>query len=233
VLVGAMIPLAPPIPMGEQQLAFHLFGQVDAGALYILASIWVSAILLTLVERGGLRTGGSILDIASRTLLSALPLLLIVLSLIVAGGAVDPRGEGSLHLGALIALQGRWGGVRWLAMGQPLAFILWLACAPLVSGEAQAHGTLAKHAMSLNLTLLTGALFVGGWQGPWVESTPWLGLLYTGLKVLTITFVGAWAAASLARPALEHRVRTAWTVYTPLSAANLIVTAVVTVLRSS
>jgi NADH-quinone oxidoreductase subunit H len=78
----------------------------------------------------------------------------------------------------------------------------------------------------LNLALLTSALFLGGWQGPFVGGLGWLGLLYTLLKVLCLTFVQTWVATSVPRVGIGRWMQTAWMVYTPLSALNLMITAV-------
>jgi NADH-quinone oxidoreductase subunit H len=233
ILAGALIPLAPQMQVGEQQLAFHLFGQADAGVLYALSALWMGAKLLAIAKAGSPADQTWVRHLADTTLLYALPVVLIALSLIVTSGAVNPRGEGTLHLSTLIGLQNRWAGFRWLGILQPLALGLWLVCTWELFQGAQTRATLAGQVLSLNVVLLTGALFLGGWQGPFVERWGWLGILYTLSKVLFLTFVHTWVAASTPRAALARRMQIVWRICTPLSALNLVVTAVVVALQQT
>jgi NADH:ubiquinone oxidoreductase subunit H len=232
ILTGALIPLTPPIQIGQQQLAFSLFGQSRADMLYVIAVLWASLLLLTTAERRHPTDQAEARRIAGTSLLCALPVVLIVLSLIATGGAISSHGEASLHLGTLIELQDKWGGLQWLGLLQPLAFVLWLACTSALRLGAQARATMAGQVTRLNLALLTCALFLGGWQGPFVESLGWLGLLYTLLKLLCLTFIQVWVATSIPRAAMSRWMQTVWTVYTPVSALNLMITAAVVVIQS-
>jgi NADH:ubiquinone oxidoreductase subunit H len=234
-LSGAAIPLAPEIQIGHWKVSPHLLGNAQAALLYVLASEWIGTGLLTLAGRGsvrqpartGWRAGGLLL-------LDALPVALITLSLVVTSGALDVRREGSLRLTRLVALQGEglargidWSNVRWWAAFQPFVMPLWLACTMPFRPGFGTRMTFAWQAQALNRALLTSALFLGGWQGPFVEQCAWLGLPYTAIKAGIVTSVWVWACASLPLSDLVVRMRVVWRVFVPVAALNLLLTSVI------
>ena len=220
-LGGAAIPLAPEIRFGDSQIAFHLFGDADSALLLSLAAIWIGAGLLSIAGQGHRSTCAAARRLAGTTLLYALPMILLVPGLSVAGSTVRSGGEGSLSLNRLIAFQGGWNGLRWAGFLQPLAGLLWLACLVPLSPAAQQRTTLAWQVTALNRALLSGAVLLGGWQGPFVGQVAWLGLLYTALKVAAFTLVQIWIEASLPGAGMHRRAQTVWTVMVPLAAINL------------
>jgi len=228
-LAGATIPLASEIRTGSWALPFHLFGNADAGLLFVLALGWISIGLLALAGRSTDRRLGraAVRDIVGKLLLAVVPIILIALSLVMTAGSLHARQEGSLSLTTLIELQAGWGGLRWLGIFQPLALLLWLPCAALVRPEVRTRATLACQTEVLNRALLTSALFLGGWQGPFAEQFVWLGLVYTAMKVSIVTFLWVWARSSLPMIDLTTHARAMWQVFAPLAAINLLLTAVI------
>jgi NADH-quinone oxidoreductase subunit H len=155
-----------------------------------------------------------------------------VLAVVTTGGALSPNGEGSLRLDRLIDAQAGWSGMRWIGILQPLALLLWLSCTSFVLRGLEAQQTLVGQVTRLNCALLGAALFMGGWQGPFVDRVAWLGVTYTSAKVLCFTFAWTWIAASLPRRALLRHTEVTWQLYVPLSALNLLITAIVVAVGS-
>ncbi|MGQ0602731.1 MAG: NADH-quinone oxidoreductase subunit NuoH [Anaerolineales bacterium] len=75
---------------------------------------------------------------------------------------------------------------------------------------------------------LTAALFLGGWQGPWVEQYPLLGVAYFLLKSFAVYFIIILARATLPRIRIDHMLDLNWKFLVPLSVASIIITMVVT-----
>jgi NADH:ubiquinone oxidoreductase subunit H len=226
---GMAIPLAPEIAVGKWRVPFHILGNASVSLLYVLAMGWVSAGLLALSSAPGIPRPGRwpAWRAVGMLLFSALPVFLIVLNLLLTANALHAGRESSLSLATLIALQGRWRGVRWLGILQPLAFLLWLACSAPPHPGTQMQGTFAWQVLATNWTLLTAALFVGGWQGPFVDRHAWLGFTYTAAKVGTVTFLWTWVRATFPYPDLFVQARAMWRAIVPLGALNLVLTAAI------
>jgi NADH-quinone oxidoreductase subunit H len=224
-----MIPLAPQIQIGERVLSFHVFGNTSAGLLYVLALEWISVGLLIVAERD---TGSPRHNVAlvGKSLLAILPTSCIVLSLILTAGTLHARQRGSLNLVTLVELQGEWRGLRWLGIFQPLSLLLWLICTAPLRSLVQTRATFARQVHALNRTLLASALFLGGWQGPFVGQRFWLGLAYTAIKVGGITFLWVWTWSSSPQPGMSMSTRTVWQILVPLAVINFLLTATVIVL---
>jgi NADH:ubiquinone oxidoreductase subunit H len=213
-LASAVIPLAPGVgPLAD----------ANAGALYALAA----TVFLVLASPEHLAQ-----DRSAKVLLTALPLILILLTVTATGGALGAHGEGSLRLDRLIEAQAGWNGLRWIGILQPLGLLLWLSGISFLLRGAGMRPTLAGQVARFTCALLSAALFLGGWQGPFVHRAAWLGLLYTGAKVLCLTFIWSWAAVSLPRRSLSRHIETVWLLHAPLCALNLVVTAIIVAVGS-
>ena len=227
-LAGMAIPLAPDTVAAGQRLPGHVLGEMDASLLYALAVGWIGAGLAAWDGGAGVLQPGHLLPwrIAGASLLRALPALPIALSLILSAGALY-RQASALSVPAMIAAQGGWQGMRWLAFLQPLALVLWLACTSPLPPAAQGQQALAWQVQALNWTLVTVALFFGGWQGPLTERYAGLGFLYTAAKAGLVTFVWTWVRANWPAAALLAQARAVWRVVMPLAALNLALTAAI------
>jgi NADH-quinone oxidoreductase subunit H len=64
--------------------------------------------------------------------------------------------------------------------------------------------------------LLGATLFLGGWNGPGVESYPALGVLYLALKGLFVYFLFVWARATFPRIRIDQMLNFNWKLLTPL-----------------
>jgi NADH-quinone oxidoreductase subunit H len=206
------------------RLPFHLLGDADVGLLWALALGWLSTVLLVLSREDRFGEGHGI-EACGRGLLQQLPLLLLACSVVLTGGALHPLRRGGLRVATLVEAQGGWAGCRWVGLFQPLALVVWLACASLAQPGDRARTTVMGQVQALSQALLAAALFMGGWQGPLVQRFAWLGLAYTALKVGVVVFVWTWVRASLPRAGLRVSVRNARGVWVPLAMVNLALTA--------
>jgi NADH-quinone oxidoreductase subunit H len=121
--------------------------------------------------------------------------------------------------------------MQWIAYLQPVALLLWVNCTAPPTLDPQASARIPGRLQALNYDLLTSALFIGGWQGPFVERVPWLGLVYSALKIGLLAFLRTWIGASLPISRLRVHSRRIWVWCTPLSALNLLITAIYVALR--
>lgn len=73
---------------------------------------------------------------------------------------------------------------------------------------------------------LIATLFLGGWNGPWVEQVPLLGVLYFYIKTFLGYFVISWIRLSVPRIRIDQMMAFNWKFLTPLALVILMVTAV-------
>ncbi|MQA04128.1 MAG: NADH-quinone oxidoreductase subunit NuoH [Streptosporangiales bacterium] len=86
---------------------------------------------------------------------------------------------------------------------------------------------LAEYAGIVVVAALTTVLFLGGWKGPFLDTE--LGWLWTGVKLLLVSFVMIWLRVSFPRLREDQLQRLAWVGLVPLALAQLLLTAIVRV----
>jgi NADH-quinone oxidoreductase subunit H len=79
---------------------------------------------------------------------------------------------------------------------------------------------------TLTLSALISSLFLGGWQGPFVEQVPILGVAYLFIKAFFLYWVIMWIKYSMPRFRIDHMLSFNWKFLTPLSLVILFVTAI-------
>jgi NADH-quinone oxidoreductase subunit H len=84
----------------------------------------------------------------------------------------------------------------------------------------------AEFLHAFTIAAITTALFLGGWQGPWADLYPLLGLLYFFIKTGLVYFVVVWIRGSFPRIRIDQMNALNWKFITPLALLALIVTAV-------
>lgn len=228
---GAFVPLAPNVVIAGRSGPLHLFGGADAGVFIALALSWLNVGFLSWSRRRWQGEDAAIQRVAGLTLCQSLPTLLLVLSVFAIGSAISPYAQVGFRISELIDVQRQWNGMRWIAYLQPVALLLWISCTAPPITDPQTAALIPGCLSVLNYDLLTSALFFGGWQGPFVEQVPWLGLIYSALKVGVLAFLRTWIAASLPASQLRAYSRRIWTWCTPLSALNLFIAVTVVALR--
>jgi len=72
------------------------------------------------------------------------------------------------------------------------------------------------------ICVITAILFLGGWQGPFVDDLPVLGVIYLAIKSLFLYFVHMWIRFTVPRLRIDHMLAFNWKFLVPLSIANLL-----------
>ncbi len=248
----AVIPLAGQpftLPFSEQLLGTPIVvtpwvADVNIGLLYLLAigslgtygvilGGWSSNNKYSLL--GGLRTSAQMLSYE-------LPLGVALLSVVLM--------TGTLQLNEIVQMQGRFWGLGWFIFVQPIAFLIFFISGlaeagrspfdlpetenELIGGFVTEYGGMkfglffgAEYIHVIVLSSMVATLFLGGWNGPFVEQVPFLGLFYFLLKVAVMVFVVIWVRTSVPRVRFDKMMRFCWQFLLPLGLANLAVTALV------
>ncbi|MFM8321820.1 MAG: NADH-quinone oxidoreductase subunit NuoH [Chloroflexota bacterium] len=157
---------------------------------------------------------------------------------------------GSLGLGDIVSTQQKIG---WFVLYQPLGAILYLIAAlaeinrqPFDMPEAEqelvagyhveysgmkfAMFMLTEYTKMIVVAAIAATLFLGGFDGPFVQQIPWLGPLYLLIKVVLLMFVVIWIRATLPRIRYDQLMALGWKVMLPLALFNVFATAVIMVL---
>jgi NADH-quinone oxidoreductase subunit H len=136
---------------------------------------------------------------------------------------------------------------------QPVAFVIFLLAsmaeinrAPFDMPEAEQELTagyhteysgmkfalffMAEYIKMIAVSMIGVTLFLGGYQGPFLDQFPFLGPIYFLLKTGIWLFFIVWLRATLPRIRYDHLMMLGWKVLFPLALLNLVITAVVIVL---
>jgi len=84
----------------------------------------------------------------------------------------------------------------------------------------------AEFLHAFTISALTATLFLGGWQGPWAELYPLLGLFYFMIKTSIIYFIVIWIRGSFPRIRIDQINNLNWKFITPIALATLILAAI-------
>ncbi|HEV8567935.1 MAG TPA: NADH-quinone oxidoreductase subunit NuoH [Actinoplanes sp.] len=228
-LVLLAIPLGPglvgqPLDVG----LFFVLAVLGVGVVAVLMSAWASANKYSLL--GGLRG-------AAQLLAYELPLVL--------AAASPAMAAGTLSLPGIVEAWSPW----WLLWQLPAMLVFFasgvaeirrppfdmpIAESELVFGYMTeytglrfAFFLLAEYVGIVVIAALTTVLFLGGWHGPFAAELGWL---WTLIKVFAVSFVIIWLRVSYPRLREDQLQRLCWLVFVPLALAQLVLTAVVTVL---
>lgn len=163
---------------------------------------------------------------------------------------------GTLQLPDIVEQQaGTWFGFlpRWNIFPQFLGFVLLLIGAtaevnraPFDLPESEQELTAGYHteyggmrftaffmAEYVNVVVAAAVattLFLGGWQGPFVEQVPLLGLLWFAVKVFAFVFLFIWMRATVPRVRFDQLMDLGWKVLLPLALLNLAITSAMVLL---
>ncbi len=231
--------------------SFTLFGQtitpyvadVNVGLLYILAiaSLGTYGIVLAGWSSNNKYSLLGALRTSSQMLSYELPMGITLVSVLLIAG--------SLSLVDIVRAQ----RVVWFVILQPIGFIIYFICGlaeagrspfdlpetenELVSGFATEYGGIkfalffmGEYIHMITVSALASHFFLGGWNGPFVDQIPILGLVYFVIKVAVVIFLIVWVRASLPRVRYDQLMGFCWKFLLPLSLLNLAVTAVVVML---
>ncbi len=240
----AVIPIGPNITVAGYTITFYI-ANVNIGFLYILAvaSIGTYGVVLAGWSSnnnysiiGALRTSA---QMVSYELPMGIILVAIVLTTTLATGV------GSLSLVDLVLTPRPWWLWLWLWLAFPIFFITMLAETnrspfdlpetenELVAGFQTEYGGMkfalffmAEYIHMITASAIMVTVFFGGWQGPFVDQFPLLGVGYFVIKVILILFLFIWVRASVPRVRYDQLMQFCWKFMFPLSLVYLAVTAV-------
>ncbi len=237
----AVIPIGPSLTIFGRTIDLYV-ADVNIALLYILAiaSVGTYGIILAGWSSnnnysilGALRTGAQMISYE-------LPMGILLASILIITGTLSLRGiiETPRPL--------------WQSLWILVAFIPYFICAlaetnrspfdlpetenELIAGFQTEYGGIkfALFFMSEYINMITSSaimttLFFGGWQGPFVQQYPLLGLLYFFLKVVALLFLFIWVRASIPRVRYDQLMRFTWKFLLPVSLLYLAATAVLKV----
>jgi NADH-quinone oxidoreductase subunit H len=161
--------------------------------------------------------------------------------------------SGTLDLYDMVGQQGGyWFYVipRWNIIPQFLGFVIYLISAiaetnrvpfdlpeaetELVAGFHTEYSAMkfafffmAEYVNMFTVSMLATTLFLGGWQGPFVETFPPLGVLYFLIKVVFFLFLYIWLRGTLPRFRFDQLMDFGWKFLLPVAILNVILTATV------
>src|SRR5438477_1018344 len=158
--------------------------------------------------------------------------------------------SGTLDLYSIVEQQaGHLGVTGWnLFWVQPLGFLVYLIAAiaetnrvpfdlpeaetELVAGFHTEYSAmkfalffLAEYVNMLTVSMLATTLFLGGWNGPGVQSYPILGIFYFLIKIIFFLFLYIWLRGTLPRFRFDQLMSFGWKFLLPVAILNIILTA--------
>jgi NADH-quinone oxidoreductase subunit H len=167
--------------------------------------------------------------------------------------------SGTLDLYTVVEQQGGWFGLRWniwdfSRVPQFIGFITYLISAiaetnrvpfdlpeaetELVAGFHTEYSALkfalffmAEYVNMFTVSMLAATLFLGGWQGPFVEQVPLLGIFYFLGKVVFFLFLYIWLRGTLPRFRFDQLMNFGWKFLLPVALFNVVLTATVLFFR--
>ncbi len=241
-IVTAVIPWGETVNLFGRQVPLHI-ADVNVGTMYIMAVTSISVYGITLAgwssnnkyaALGGLRATAQMISYELALGLSMLgPVLL----------------AGSMSM--LDITRAQHG--LWYVVLQPVAFLIYFTAsiaeinrAPFDMPEAEQELTagyhveysgmkfalffMAEYIKMIAISMIGASLFLGGFNGPFVDQLPGLGPLYLFIKILVWLFVLIWVRATLPRIRYDKLMALGWKVMFPLALLNVLVTAVLVVL---
>ncbi|MBC7909026.1 MAG: NADH-quinone oxidoreductase subunit NuoH [Pyrinomonadaceae bacterium] len=235
-------PFGPTVTLpwiGEIPLTIARF---DVGLLYVLGITSVGVYGIALAGwssnnkyslMGGLRASAQLISYELSLGLSLVGVILM---------------SGTLDLASIVEQQTGWYGMKWNIIFQPLGFIIYLISAiaetnrvpfdlpeaetELVAGFHTEYSALkfalffmAEYVNMFTVSMLATTLFLGGWNGPFVSSLPWLGPFYFLGKVIFFLFLYIWIRGTLPRFRFDQLMDFGWKFLLPVAILNIILSA--------
>jgi NADH-quinone oxidoreductase subunit H len=211
---------------------------------------------------GGLRS-------AAQMISYELPLVLSLIPVIMLTSVLGKGGIGSISLGQIIQAQlNPWW--LWFVLIQPLGLLIYYTCglaetnrtpfdlpeaeSELVAGYLTEYSGLrwamfflGEYANMVIVSVITTALFLGGWSGPGADQGFWVNQAHLGdflggvvfnvfavfwfmVKLWTVIFIFVWIRATLPRLRADQLMRFAWLVLMPITLANILISGLVLLL---
>ncbi len=241
-IITAVIPWGDTLTIGGTKITLYLT-DVNIGILYLMAVTSISVYGITLAGwssnnkyalLGGLRATAQMISYELALGLSFVGPILIA---------------GSMSLLDIVKAQS---SIPFILL-QPAGFIIFFLAslaevnrAPFDMPEAEQELTagyhveysgmkfalffMAEYIKLIAVAMIGSTLFLGGYQGPFVDQFPILGPVYLFAKVIIWLGVFIWLRATLPRIRYDRLMAFGWKIMFPIALLNVLVTAVVLVL---
>lgn len=244
----AVIPVGPDLNLFGRQVSLYI-ADVNIGFLYVLAvaSVGTYGVILAGWSSNNNYSLLGALRTAAQMVSYELPLGIILVAVVLT--TTLATGEGSLSLVGLVQQPRPWWVWLWLWLAFPIFFICMLAETnrspfdlpetenELVAGFQTEYGGIkfalffmAEYIHMITASAIMATVFFGGWQGPFVDRWPALGILYFVVKVILVLFLFLWVRASVPRVRYDQLMHFCWKFLFPVSLVYLAITAVVVAL---
>ncbi|HZS46652.1 MAG TPA: NADH-quinone oxidoreductase subunit NuoH [Blastocatellia bacterium] len=233
----AVIPFGPTV----RGIDLHITA-LNVGLLYLFAITSVSVYGIVLAGWssnskypliGGLRSSAQMVSYE------------LALSLSIIGVLLQAN---TLDLSEIVRMQSGWHWYIWWY--QPIGFVIFFIASlaetnripfdlpeaetELVGGFHTEYSSMkfamffmAEYANLVTAAALATTLFFGGWNGPFVDKFPILGLFYFVIKVGIFLFIHIWVRATLPRYRYDQLMNFGWKVLLPLALVNLVLSATI------
>ncbi len=236
--VYAVIPFGPEVSLFGQRVPLYL-ADVNVAILLVLAtsSIGVYGIILGGWSSNSKYSLLGCLRSSAQLISYELALTLAVIGVVVTAG--------SLSLVEIVKAQQH----VWFVAVQPVGFLIFFVAAlaetnrapfdlpeaeqELIAGYQTEYGGfkfamfyIGEYVAIVTMSALTTTLFWGGWTGPWLPPLVWF-----ALKTFVFIFLFIWVRATLPRVRHDQLMALGWKVLVPLGLLNVVVTAILVVLR--
>jgi NADH-quinone oxidoreductase subunit H len=223
-----------PLPWGPDMAMIPM----NTGLVLILAFSGLGVLSLILAGWGSNNKWGLLGAARSvaQSVAYEVPLLLSVMAVAITAGSLD--------LFQISAQQGGWPW-QWYGVKNPLAFFIFLVCAvaetnraPFDLPEAESELTagfhteysgmgfglffLAEYANMIIVSGVAAALFLGGWQGPFLPGVWWF-----LVKIYCILFFIIWLRWTYPRVRFDQLLNLSWKWLTPLALLDLALAVIV------
>ena len=238
-IITAVVPWGPTVHLFGRDIALSV-ANINLGVLYILTVTSISVYGITLAgwssnnkyaTLGGLRATAQMISYELALGMAMLgPILL----------------AGSMSLMDIVNAQQH----LWYIVLQPVGALIYMVAtiaeinrAPFDMPEAEQELTagyhveysgmkfalffMAEYIKMIAISMIGASLFLGGFQGPFLNTFPWLGPIYLFIKVVILLFGLIWIRATFPRIRYDRLMSFGWKILFPLSVVNLMVTAVV------
>jgi NADH-quinone oxidoreductase subunit H len=209
----------------------YVLGITSVGVYGIALAGWSSNNKYSLM--GGLRSSAQLISYELSLGLSLIGVILM---------------SGTLDLYSIVEQQSGWYGLRWNIVPQFIGFIVYLISAiaetnrvpfdlpeaetELVAGFHTEYSALkfalffmAEYVNMFTVSMLATTLFLGGWNGPGVQTFPALGVFYFLIKVIFFLFLYIWLRGTLPRFRFDQLMNFGWKFLLPVAILNIILTA--------
>ena len=242
-IILAVMPWGEPIRLFGREIEL-LISDVNVGLVYMMEVTSISVYGITLAGwssnnkyalLGGLRATAQMISYE------------LALGLSFVGPAVV---AGSLSLVDIVRAQQ---SSLWYVILQPAAFIIFFFASiaeinrsPFDMPEAEQELTAGYHAeysgmkfavffmaeyiKMIAISAIGSTLFLGGFDGPFVGTFPWLGPIYLLAKIFIWVGVLIWVRATWPRLRYDRLMQLGWKILFPLALLNVMITAIVVVL---